>query len=287
MTMAPGKITKAFAKKLKGYLSLTTDPVAHTHFICLPLCNDTTRVGLENMVRTLRNDSSLSQLPQKAFRLPRALCLPIIKLKASTTDDIVTILNAFHQLNVARLLSKEFGEDHEINEPGNRNALTCVETSKHTGVADRIVSPEPVTPLNLTLKGLRGVEARNSVGEGFPTLYAGLECPDNRLGNLSHRIGPQFGSMWVHQPLSNDYSRKRGPNVVNLKRTHVTKGSPITVKIHDPTLIERYAHTTWLKDVRLEKLSLCKNGRKSLWSDSSKQTLLDEYYEEIASIPLP
>ena len=206
MAFQAGKITKAFAKTLMSDRNLITDPTAATHFICLPLCNDATRLGLENMVRTLKNDSYLSKLPQKAFRLPRAHHLPIVRLKASSMDDTLAILNAFQQLNASELLSEEPQDNHENNAFVDRNALACVGMSEPTGVAGRIVPLKPVMPLTLTLRGLRGMEPRNSVGEGFLSLYTGLECPDRRLRDFDNRIGPQFGSRWIYHPVTDAYS---------------------------------------------------------------------------------
>ena len=285
MASQTGKITKAFAKGLLNQDGrLLANPLAATHLVCLPLYNDATRVGLEQMVRTLKNDSYLSQFPQKAFRLPRVLSLPVIAFRALTIDSMMATLNVFHQLNSPAMLGKEFREDHDGGKPVDRAELGI---SNITDVNDRIISPEPLRPFTVTLTGLKGLEPNNDVGRGFATLHASLEYPNDRLQEFTHRVRLQFDSKGFHHLGRADYSDPFGLRLLSLRNFRGKKNSNKPIRIEDQMLLERYTNTTWLKDVRLEKLSLCKNGRKSLWSDTSPRILLDEYYEEIASIPLP
>ena len=52
-------------------------------------------------------------------------------------------------------------------------------------------------------------------------------------------------------------------------------------------LIEKYKDVVLAESIPLEKLSLCKIGRIAKFKGVGNRVLVDEYYEEIESIPLP
>ncbi|CAD6581103.1 MAG: hypothetical protein ASARMPREDX12_000357 [Alectoria sarmentosa] len=52
-------------------------------------------------------------------------------------------------------------------------------------------------------------------------------------------------------------------------------------------LIEKYQGVVLAENISIEKLSLCREGRKATFQGARNETLVDEYYEEIDSIPMP
>lgn len=52
-------------------------------------------------------------------------------------------------------------------------------------------------------------------------------------------------------------------------------------------LFEKYRDTLWVEDMRIERLSLCKEGRVKIFGWPNNDDLIDEEFEEVASIPLP
>ncbi len=52
-------------------------------------------------------------------------------------------------------------------------------------------------------------------------------------------------------------------------------------------LTKKYQDTVWAEDIQIERMSLCKTDRKAKFQGSNNEILLEDEYEEIASIPLP
>lgn len=52
-------------------------------------------------------------------------------------------------------------------------------------------------------------------------------------------------------------------------------------------LIDKYKGVYMVKDIQIEKLSLCTTGRIAKFKVRNDESLVAEEYEEVASIPLP
>ncbi|KAL8728398.1 MAG: hypothetical protein Q9166_005443 [cf. Caloplaca sp. 2 TL-2023] len=158
---------------------------------------------------------------------------------------------------------------------------------------------EPALPLKVILKGFseRDFQYSSSINR----IHAGVDEPSGRL--------PQFvRSIWNHMSL-NGYSQhkyfkdrpsswleKGGALLLNSKtlnkkqRTIIIDG---TVRKSDfiefdaRNFLEKYQDFEWAKEITIEKLSLCKEGRLATFAGPHNKKLIDEEYEEIASIPLP
>lgn len=60
----------------------------------------------------------------------------------------------------------------------------------------------------------------------------------------------------------------------------------LIIRLSKP-LQEKYNNTVWAEDIKIERIALCKEGRVATFHGPNNEALIDEYYEEVASISLP
>ena len=247
-----------------------------THFLSYPLYNPRSSLQLQNLVQRLRDDELTLHCRPKAFRMPKSLNLRIADFNLQTRQSVEAASEFLRNLDINRML---------------RNAETAISNQNET--ATNVTIKEDghkagVPPLSVSLIGL------SAVGRIEERLHRAYSIPidsTNRLQFLSDQIFQRF--------VSEGFESKRAYerfNVIDTQkarywRSMVDDGARTSSKkvalYNTRDLIEKYKDVVLAESVLLEKLSLCKSARIATFKGNRNQVLVDEYYEEVESIPLP
>ena len=252
-----------------------------THFLCFPLYNTRSSLQLQNLVQRLRDDEQTVGCPQKAFRLPKSLSLPIVYFKFGTQHDLDVALEFLRSLDVCRMLR------HAANISTHHGTSVKV-----TGAADDLTGQ--VSPLSVSLSGLHS-RRKNPAEENVWRVYSVPVDTTNRLQLLSiqiledavsARLEAMVSEMNFLRPQFLDSRRGRTKQIIvdedgQRVEKHLQSGYELRY------LIDKYKDIVLAENIPLEKLSLCRNGRVATFQGANKEILIDEFYEEIESISLP
>ena len=234
-----------------------------------------------------------AECPQKAFRLPRSFHLPIAFFKMKDGHEVAAALELLRSLDVNHMLR------HAATALATANADSQDETSaKMTAVGSDDRGRVP--PLFVSLIGLSPIlfsPTTKPIGAASVPMDS-----TNRLHLISHQIHERFLSAGFEKSTTRgDDSKYESdvlrPNILNVEKAKswqrvVDEHGQEAQKKKTPDfdalgLIEKYKDVVLAESIPLEKLSLCKNGRKAKFQGSKNQILSDEYYEEVGSNPLP
>lgn len=267
--------------------SVLNDPKSATHFLCFPLCTQRSQPKLQTLVQTLRENENAIGIPREAFRLPKSFVLRVRELRIETDDGIHVALDILHCLDLRDLLESRLHGDATL-----RNGVVY---SQSTSVA----------PLKLTLKGITA-HLNDKLHDPSKTnqMWGLLHDPSNRIRPFMQNIRREFEALATPDKVpglpwdsGRTASEVTAPNLIatrfNRKHdTFVNKLGVLRRRLISPRfdprgLVENFGDTLWAEDIQIEKLSLCKEGRMKTFGGPNNDVLVDEGYEEIASIPLP
>ncbi len=273
-------------------------PEGATHVLCYPLCNSRSTLQLQNLVQRLRDDERTAGCPQKAFRLPKSFRLPIANFKFESGYDLEVASALLHSLDINQLLRRAAAAS-------TADAVHHAETSTKVSVVGEDHNYDSfrgeVPPLYVSLIGLSA--PRYQRAEIPVRLAYGVPIDSsNRLHFLSYQIRQHFKSAGIEpfvflKEVNRDGVGFLRPQFISNSRARRYKkfvdqtGSETVKKVgskYDARgLIAKYTDVVLADNIPLEKLSLQKNFRKATFDGARNEVLLDEYYEEAASIPLP
>ena len=256
-----------------------------THFLCYPLYSPRSSLQLQNLVQRLRDDELTLHCPQKAFRMPKAFNLRIFNFDLMNQQTVEAASKFLRSLDINRMLRNAEIAATEANLSNQNEAATNV-TIEEEGHKAR------VPPLSVSLVGLSAEFC--SEGELHRAHIIPLD-PTNRLHFLSTQIVQRLVSAGIGNTKSNEGVSPRFAVINTWKAGHyrriIDEGARIPWRIGAPYdtrgLIEKYKDVVLAESIPLEKLSLCKSGRIATFKGNRNQVLVDEYYEEVESIPLP
>lgn len=265
-----------------------------THFLGLPLYNSKSRSQLESFAHRLRNDEYAEGIPQRIFRLPTSFHLNVANLRLETSHDVEAASKMLHRLDIQRIL---------------KNAAASTATAKISDQLDekdeqsktRIDFESSVPPLRMSLKGIEGGKILDN-GK-ILGLYGTISESPARFRGFVRGVRREFASagfkLWAGvQNNEQDYVEFKSlqylllnPRGARTMRTFVADTGNIVTKPRDPEydakpLLQRYENVEIVRDLIIEKLSLFKEGRKRTFRGDKNEFVVDEYYEEIDSIPL-
>jgi len=186
-------------------------------------------------------------------------------------------------------------------QPLQEHAKSPTSLSLSTAASGQLDSDygQQMKALKLTLRGLR--TSHNKDLAKTPALYGILDDPSNRLPSFFRKVKEHFDQGGVGYPPSHSTSLARlGLETSSILDTCYSgryqwkltkKGLRKSVR-ERPTfdardLMKKYQDTVWAEDIQIERMSLCKTDRKAKFQGSNNEILLEDEYEEIASIPLP
>ena len=274
-------------------------PHEATHFLSYPLYNPRSSSQLQNLVQILRDDEKTAGCSQKAFRLPKSFHLRTSRFRFESLRDVENASKLLHSLDVNGILR------HAAIAAVRANANNQNDRVMETSVAENGIGRDSrVPPLYVSLKGV-STSTRWRHPDRILSVYSVAEDPSNRLHLLSSQIFEKFISAGFKEHISTVSPEYRAskhlsiPDVNLLNNFKATKTQTVLddkgrkYKTQEPSqydprgLMNKYNNVVLADNISLERLSLCKNRRIATFRGGRNEILLDEYYEEIASIPLP
>ena len=255
-----------------------------THFLCYPLYNPRSSLQLQNLVQRLRDDDLTLHCPQKAFRKPKSFKLRIVDFDLKTQQTVEAAWEFLRNLDINRMLENAETAATAANLSNQNEAATNV-TIEEDGHKAR------VPPLSVSLVGLSA-----DIRSDKQLRRANITPIDstNRLRFLSTQIIQRFVSAGIENTRTYEKFSPRFRIIDTWKARHCRRnndGARTSSRIGAPYdtrgLIEKYKDVVLAESIPLEKLSLCKFDRISMFKGNRNQVLVDEFYEEVESIPLP
>ena len=259
-----------------------------THFLCYPLYSPRSKLPLQNLVQRLRDDEITLDCPQKAFRKPRSFNLRILNFDFNTQQTVEAASEFLRNLDINRMLENA------------QTAATAADLSVQTEAATNVTIEEDghkarVPPLSVSLVGFSEI-GEHCTERKMGRVHVIPIDSSNRLHFLSIQIVQRFvsagiGNTRTYESLPLPFEVVDTWKAKHLPRTKTDDETKTPMRIGAPydtrDLIEKYKDVRLAESIPLEKLSLCKVGRIATFKGYRNQELVDEYYEEIESIPLP
>lgn len=145
-----------------------------------------------------------------------------------------------------------------------------------------------ILPFATSLSGLHPMHSTSSTS----VLYASPADPTSRLHNLCTGIAEAFESAGLL--IREDRPLLLHATIVNTLYDQAQQGQregkgksknwQCSRRIDATELVERYAGFEWVRDIHLERVSVCKMGPQKIVHDG---TAIDERYEELCYLELP
>ena len=212
---------------------------AFTHFLCIQLVTPASRTQLADSLATFKADVT----SPASFDIPVAAVRPL-----GTLHLTLGMMSLPDGEGLARATAL-------LRELKPREILRSVTRSATSAASKESQGPSEIL---MTLRGLRSMQAptKSSV------LYAPPEDPQGVLQAFSERVREPFleqGSMvredrplLLHATIVNTiYVKSKGRQ---------GKKGKLTIDATD--MMERYDGYTWMRDVKLEKIAICRMGAK-------------------------
>ncbi len=269
-------------------------PYMATHFLSFPLYNSRSKLQLESFAHRLSNDEYAEGIPRRCFILPTAFHINVADLTLETYSDVKAASNMLRRLDMQRML---------------KDAATSSTTAKtkDPGGAEgnktrTRISVEPlVPPLQISLTGLKRYDSDHRK----MNLYARIIDSSDRFRSLVRSIRWEFASAGFRlysgaQDNGGTYVES-GKNLDCLLVNRKGVMTPQTFMSHTGTIVRKqrmaeydatplfqhYENVEIARDIVIEKLSLCKEGRKRTFRGDKNEFVVDEYFEEVDSILMP
>ena len=250
-------------------------PTKTSHFLCYPLYSPRSSLQLQNLVKRLRDDQLTLHCPQKAFRMPKSFNLRILYFDFRTQQAVEAASELLRNLDINRMLANL----------SNQNQAATKATMEEDGHKAR------VSPLSVSLVGLH---TGFRTDEELQRAEAIASDSTNRLQLLSTQIVQRFVSAGIENTKTFKSFSPQCQVINTWKARHRrriidddgAKTSSKEVAPYDTrALVEKYKDVVLGESIPLEKLSLCNTGRISTFNKD--KILVDEFHEEVESIPLP
>lgn len=264
-----------------------------THFLGLPLYNSKSKSQLESFAHKLRNDEYAEGIPRRAFLLPTSFHICVANLRLETNRDVKAASNLLRRLDIQCILKDSATATVKIEDPSDQ------EDSK-TGTRRDLESL--VSPLQVSFLGVERPKSLNP--EKAMVLYGGAHDPSDRIRGLNRGVRLEFASAGFRmfsglQDNEEEFVESMPPGLQLLSSRGVRKfetfmsntGTIVRKRRrlnYDATLLfQRYKNVEIARDIIIEKLSLYKEGRKRTFRGDENEFVVEDYYEEVDSIPLP
>lgn len=265
-----------------------------THFLGLPLYNSKSKSQLESFTHRMRNDEYAESIPKRDFRMPQSFHVPVAQFKLDAERDVEVASEVLHRLDVQRMLQDAAAPTAKVVDPLNQE-------DRETETCGTV--PLQVSPLQVSLAGIQ--RAGTS-----PLLYGKIYDPSDRLRNFNIGVRREFYSAGIRHYLGlsdngEDLYEDEGslenkprrcellsPRTRREVQTFLSReGHMVTKRRLVPfditPLFQRYENAEMAKDIVIEKLGLFQKSCKRTFAGERNEDLVDEYYEEVDSIPLP
>jgi activating signal cointegrator complex subunit 1 len=250
-----------------------TAPKRLTHFLCLPLVTSTSRPQLAKSLHAFRSDikddrspENSQGIPEKAVRPVGTIHLTLGVMSLLTQERVEGALAVLRSLDIPSLLSTPPTEVSKVD-------------GKDTGLSKDVGLKLP----KVTLRGLISMHppAKTSI------LYSSPEDADGRLyafctklrDALAEFMVPDTRPLLLHATLLNTVyvpvvrSRSGGPGA-----GHGRNKAKMTIDARE--ILERYSEISWMDDIRVEKVAICRMGARSVRDEDGNEIEDQEYVVE-------
>ncbi len=265
-----------------------------THFLCIPLVTARSRPQLEKSLQAFRADvkddrtpENLDGIPEKAIRPPGTLHLTLGVMSLLTQEQVNGALALLSGLDLASFLPIPIiglasDENAKNPTPRGENKIPGLKTESETKTPSSKTEPEK-KPLKVTLQGLRSMHAPNKTS----ILYSSPLDPDDRLYQFCTKLRDAFSDFLVpdtrplllHATILNTvYVPGVGNRSGRSGASHGKNRAKMTIDARE--LLERYRDVTWMEDVRVEKVAICRMGASSIKDAEGVDTGDEEYFVE-------
>jgi len=233
-----------------------------THFLCIPLITATSRPQLQTALQRFRQDvindktpENPDGIPEKALRPLGSLHLTLGVMSLLTQERVDTALSLLRSLNTQELLG-----------PPTASAAK----SHNSGSTTEMKEGSPVdeeTPLSVTLQGLSSMHDPSKTS----IMYVSPVDPNGRLLAFCNRLKEVFSSANLLVP--DDRQLLLHATIVNtiyvpgIHRKcsgsgHGKSRTKLTLDARE--IMERFESVEWMKDVKIEKIAICRMGAKKV-----------------------
>jgi activating signal cointegrator complex subunit 1 len=285
-----------------------------THFLCLPLVTDTSRVQLKTGLERLKDDLEQEQLvPAKAVRPVSTIHLTLGVMSLDDTQleesklflqdmSLHRILRDLTQRQAAERAAEEGTISENLNAAAmpdtdsltiNLEALTPMQSPTKTSIlyaspkdsTQRLVPfatllRKEFTERGFMLEDTRPLKLHATI---LNTIYAKSEGRRGRkstvketLKHIEHKVSPHH-----HEPRHDEVDNSGSGDDEPIERSEAHgPDAKSWMRFDASRLIERYRDFVWAQDVRVDKVQICKMGAKKIWSG---EEVVDERYEVVYS----
>lgn len=275
-----------------------------THFLCLPLVTDKTRSQLEASFQQFRDLVNLtneeldedSRVPLKAIRPVGSIHFTLGVMSLDSIDRVSEAIGFLQTLDIGAIIDdivQDQGDSQGMLRQISLTSLHSMHSPRKTSVL--YAGPDDRSGILMPLcKRLR---------DEFTA--AGFCVPDDRSLKLHATV---VNTVYVKQggrdrpapqreeasddneaPAAEASANTSKPIVETVASSSNSRGhgryakGPLRLDATD--LLEKSKGFKWATDFKIEKIAICKMGAKKILDDDGK--IVDEQYEEIASIPFP
>ncbi|PQE29658.1 activating signal cointegrator 1 complex subunit 1 protein [Rutstroemia sp. NJR-2017a BBW] len=244
-----------------------------THFLCIPLVTSTSRPQLQTALQKFKASRRENQnekgeekfsIPESAIRPLGTLHLTLGVMSLTTSELVRGAVELLHNLDVPSLLS-----------PPAAGSSASESTENQTGRKES-------QPLKISLRGLHSMHTPSSTS----ILYtAPVSSPPDTLLTLCERLRDRFTeagfmvkedrALKLHATVVNTVyvkggrergggrgagGRRGGGGKGDWGRGHGKRKAKITFDARE--VMERYKDFEWMREVRVEKVAICRMGAK-------------------------
>jgi activating signal cointegrator complex subunit 1 len=276
-----------------------------THFLCIPLLAPAVRPRFRASIASLLNHPAWARVPTEAIRPPGTLHISLGGFNLLRPDDATAATKLLESIDIANVL--------EISAACSKNGIkfdpkryVAEHSQQRHSTLKKTSSLLETGPVKVCLRGLwckQGKEAASSrLGIGVVDPTYRLQPVAETIRHAFHFAGFAFSSeILLHRDKTNRTMEEflstpiiqavimqmmRSGNIVSSFQ-HPGKFRQETPEVDLRDVLTEYQNHTWLENLRLEKVSLCRLGmakeilRRGGGIDSDM-----ELFEDF-SIPLP
>jgi activating signal cointegrator complex subunit 1 len=253
-------------------------PKRLTHFLCIPLLTPTSTPQLSVSLAAFRTDPKATQssdnpkgIPEKAIRPLGTLHLTLGVMSLLTKERVDGALALLKSLDIPSLLAAAAAA---ASPPLSRAAQSKGTESKEKEDAK-------LTTLRVTLQGLKSMHDPTSTS----IMYAAPVDPSGQLQTFAEALRDVFTAsefliaesrpLLLHATIVNTVYV---PGVRGVGRGQGKRKGKLTLDVRD--VLERYKGCEWMRDVRLEKLAICRMGAKKEVDGEGRETGEEAYVVE-------
>jgi activating signal cointegrator complex subunit 1 len=220
--------------------------------------------------------------------LERAITPPLLSTgdpnidDAPPVQDITVALKSLHSMHPVRKTSILYAAPED---PSNLLYPLCKRLRDTFTQADLMVKDD--RPLKLHATILNTIYAKSSSRGGNKSGIKAAAGAGTVHDELSHtQIEPTKPATGTEMTLDrhDDAPRDREASAAQQRRSGHGPNAKAPIRIDATGLLEQFKDFVWAEDIRIEKIAICKMGAKKIFDDAGN--LIDEAYEEVASVPL-